>query len=62
MDGPTKLMIQPDLAALLSVAAVANEPLTTLGMTIVYMTDSSSVPHALMTNEQADTSRDISTD
>ena len=30
MDGPTKLMIQPDLAALLSVAAVANEPLTAL--------------------------------
>jgi hypothetical protein len=56
------MMLQSGLALLLCVAAVTAELSTALGMAVVYMADSSSVPHALMANEQADTSRDISTD
>ena len=62
IGGPTEMMLQPDLASLLCVAAVTTEPSTALAMTVVDITDSSPAPYALLTDEQADTNRDISTD
>jgi hypothetical protein len=62
MGGPTEMMLQSGLAFLLCNAAVYTTELSTaLGMTVVDITDSSSAPHALMTNEHADTNHGIST-